>query len=77
MNVLVKNLGHGIKNVKINDPKTYNSLSFVTLKSLLNILKKLYVLLMQAKLHFIMDGQFIHLSQIKAMIEELVLISNT
>jgi len=41
MNVLIKNLGQGIKNVKINDPKTYNSLSFVTLKSLLNIFKKL------------------------------------
>ena len=26
MNVLIKNLGQGIKNVKINDPKTYNSL---------------------------------------------------
>ena len=33
MNVLVKNLGQGIKNVKINDPKTYNSLSFVTLNT--------------------------------------------
>ena len=41
MNVLVKNLGQGIKNVKINDPKTYNSLSFVTLNALLNIFKKL------------------------------------
>ena len=41
MNVLVKNLGQGIKNVKINDPKTYNSLSFTTLSSLLNIFKKL------------------------------------
>ena len=41
MNVLVKNLGNGIKNVKINDPKTYNSLSFVTLNSLLKIFKKL------------------------------------
>ena len=34
MIVLVKNLGHGIKNVKINDPKTYNSLSFVILNDL-------------------------------------------
>ena len=34
MNVLIKNLGQGIKNVKINDPKTYNSLSFNTLRSL-------------------------------------------
>ena len=41
MNVLIKNLGYGIKNVKINDPKTYNSLSFNTLRSLLNAFKKL------------------------------------
>ncbi len=41
MNVLVKNLGNGIKNVKINDPKTYNSLSFGTLRSLLNTFKNL------------------------------------
>ena len=41
MNVSVKNLGNGIKNVKINDPKTYNSLSFTTLKSLLINFKKL------------------------------------
>ena len=41
MSVLVKNLGSGIKNVTINDPKTYNSLSFATLKSLLNTFKKL------------------------------------
>ena len=41
MNVLVKNLGQGIKNVKINDPKTYNSLSFATLNDLLNTFKKL------------------------------------
>ena len=41
MNVLIKNLGQGIKNVKINDPKTYNSLSFVTLNALLNAFKKL------------------------------------
>jgi enoyl-CoA hydratase/carnithine racemase len=41
MNVLVKNLGNGIKNITINDPKTYNSLSFVTLKTLLNTFKKL------------------------------------
>ena len=27
-NVLIKNLGPGIKKVIINDPKTYNSLSF-------------------------------------------------
>ena len=41
MNVLIKNLGQGIKTVKINDPKTYNSLSFVTLNALLNTFKKL------------------------------------
>ena len=41
MNVLVKNLGNGIKNITINDPKTYNSLSFATLRSLLNIFKKI------------------------------------
>jgi len=39
--VLVKDIGHGIKVIKINDPKTYNSLSFITLKSLLNTFKKL------------------------------------
>ena len=41
MVILVKNLGNGIKNITINDPKTYNSLSFATLKSLLNTFKKL------------------------------------
>ena len=41
MNVLVKNFEDGIKVVTINDPKTYNSLSFATLNSLLNIFKKL------------------------------------
>ena len=41
MNVLVKNLDNGIKNVKINDPKSYNSLSLATLKALLNAFKKL------------------------------------
>ena len=41
MVILVKNLGNGIKNVTINDPKTYNSLSFATLRSLLNTFKKL------------------------------------
>ncbi len=41
MGVLVKNFGNGIKKIKLNDPKTYNSLSFKTLNSLLNIFKKL------------------------------------
>ena len=40
-NVLIKDLGSGIKKVIINDPKTYNSLSFVVLNSLLNTFKKL------------------------------------
>ena len=39
MSVLVKNLGSGIKNVTINDPKTYNSLSFKTLRGILNTFK--------------------------------------
>ena len=41
MTVVVKDNGFGIKNVIIDEPKTYNSLSFATLKSLLNTLKKL------------------------------------
>ncbi len=41
MNILIKNLGSGVKKIIINDPKTYNSLSFQTLNSLLNTLKKL------------------------------------
>ena len=41
MSVLIKNLSSGIKKVIINDPKTYNSLSFKTLTSLLNTFKKL------------------------------------
>ena len=41
MSVLIKNLGSGIKKVIINDPKTYNSLSFAVLNSLLNTFKKL------------------------------------
>ena len=40
-NVLIKDLGSGIKKVTINDPKTYNSLSFNTLNSLLKTFKKL------------------------------------
>ena len=34
--ILVKDMGHGIKGIKINDPKTYNSLSFKTLTEFLN-----------------------------------------
>ena len=41
MNVLIKNLGDGIKNIIINDPKTYNSLSFKTLTDLVKTFKKL------------------------------------
>jgi len=40
-NILIKNLGHGIISIKINDPKTYNSLSSQTLTELLNAFKKL------------------------------------
>ena len=40
-NVLIKNLGSGIKKVIINDPKSYNSLSFNTLNLLLKAFKKL------------------------------------
>ena len=41
MNILVKNLGSGVKKIILNDPKTYNSLSFKTLKEILNTFKKL------------------------------------
>ena len=30
MNVIIKNLNNGVKYVIINDPKTYNSLSYRT-----------------------------------------------
>ena len=41
MNVVVKKIGEGIKKVIINDPKTYNSLSFKTLNELLKAFKNL------------------------------------
>ena len=41
MNILVKNLSSGISIVQINDPETYNSLSFQTLNNLIKVLKKL------------------------------------
>ena len=41
MDVIIKNLGEGIKNIIINDPKTYNSLSFKTLNDLLKAFQKL------------------------------------
>jgi enoyl-CoA hydratase/carnithine racemase len=40
-NILIKSLRYGIVSVKINDPKTYNSLSTTTLIELLNAFKKL------------------------------------
>ena len=40
-NANIKKLGNGITLVSINDPKSYNSLSTVTLKSLLKIFQKL------------------------------------
>jgi|TARA_B100001971_G_scaffold197494_1_gene206265 enoyl-CoA hydratase/carnithine racemase len=40
-NVLIKSLGSGIKKVIINDPKSYNSLSFNTINLLLKTFKKL------------------------------------
>ena len=41
MNILVKNLSSGISIVQINDPKTYNSLSFKNLNDLIKVFKKL------------------------------------
>ena len=41
MSVKIKKLGDGIKNVIINDPKTYNSLSYKTINELIKVLKKL------------------------------------
>ena len=41
MTVLVKDNGFGIKNVIIDEPKTYNSLSFKTLNILIDIFKRL------------------------------------
>ena len=41
MNVKVSKIAIGIKKILINDPKTYNSLSFATLNSLLNTFKKI------------------------------------
>ena len=41
MNVKIKKLGNGITNVIINDPKTYNSLSFKTLRDRLKTFIKL------------------------------------
>ena len=41
MSTLLNDLGYGIKNIVINDPKTYNSLSFKMLDSLINNFNKL------------------------------------
>ena len=41
MNVTIKNLGQGINNIIINDPKTYNSLSYKTINQLLKTFEKL------------------------------------
>ena len=41
MRVIIKKLENGIKNVIINDPKTYNSLSFKTINELIKVFKKL------------------------------------
>ena len=41
MNVIIKSLNNGIKSVIINDPKTYNSLSYKTLGDLIKAFKKL------------------------------------
>ena len=41
MNVIIKKLDNGIKNVIINDPKTYNSLSFKTINELIKVFKNL------------------------------------
>ena len=41
MIVKIKKLNNGIKNVVINDPKTYNSLSFKTINELIKVFKKL------------------------------------
>ena len=41
MNIKVKNLSTGVSIVTINEPKTYNSLSFKNLKDLIKVFKKL------------------------------------
>ena len=41
MNIKVKNLFNGISIVTINEPKTYNSLSFKNLNDLIKAFKKL------------------------------------
>ena len=41
MNIKVKNLSGGISIITINEPKTYNSLSFKNLNDLIKVFKKL------------------------------------
>ena len=41
MTVVVKDNGFGVKNIIIDEPKTYNSLSFKTLKMLIDTFKRL------------------------------------
>ena len=41
MNIKVKNLSDGISIITINEPKTYNSLSFKNLNDLIKVFKKL------------------------------------
>ena len=41
MNIKVKNLSSGISTIIINEPKTYNSLSFKNLNDLIKAFKKL------------------------------------
>ena len=41
MNIKIKNLSSGVSNVIINEPKTYNSLSFQNLTDLIKVFKKL------------------------------------
>ena len=41
MNLKIKNLRDGISIVTINEPKTYNSLSFKNLKDLIKVFQKL------------------------------------
>ena len=45
MTVIVKDNGFGIKNIIINEPKTYNSLSFKTLNILINMVCKKKVII--------------------------------
>ena len=41
MNIKIKNFSNGVCIVKINEPKTYNALSFRNLNDLIKVFKKL------------------------------------